>query len=81
MSISAVTAGASALMQQASIKAPVTAARAPDGDTPAVEAKESAVTKMAEKQNGGIPKAASTQPVSPATATASAPTTGVNTTA
>ncbi len=81
MSISAVNAGASAATQQAIIKAPPAAARAPDGDTPAVEAKESAATKMAEKQNGGVATAASTQPVSKAAAAASAPTTGVNTTA
>jgi hypothetical protein len=53
---------------------------APDGDSPAVEAKESSAVKLAEKANGGVaPKpAAPVATTAPVTAAATAPaTTGV----
>jgi hypothetical protein len=57
MSVSAI--GSAHAPTTAPIPAPPQATRAPDGDSPAVEAAESAASKQAEKANGGIaPKAA-----------------------
>ncbi len=67
MTISAVTSNASFFQPQAntstssatqSVKTPSTASQtnAPDGDSPAVEAAESAATKAAEVAGGGVAK-------------------------
>ena len=51
-SISGVSGSTSAQLMSA-LQKTQTAQRAPDGDTPAQEAAETAATKQAEKQNGG----------------------------